>query len=367
MGQKKDINNQYTNNPLETLLNDYNIRGWMLGVNRDYAKTSGTGTSYFGFDLGYDKQEIKATGATAIGNFAASAFNGNITGMVWKSTGDDEIRKYDFTYDAANRIKTADFNQYTGGAFSKTAGMDFSVSDMEYDANGNIMKMYQKGWKLGGSVFIDKLQYYYYSNSNKLKTVIDNENDPQTKLGDFRSSQEYMSFLNNNKTTSATDYEYDANGNLNVDLNKNIYDWHNIDGDWVDGIKYNHLNLPFKIIAHPSNGNGTITYIYDAAGNKLEKRVHEEPAAANNNQEKNTTTTYIGGFVYENDKLQFFAHEEGRARVSEQTIASSYFCSDCPPPGDVPVTTYTATRIYLFDYFIKDHLGNTRMVLTDER
>jgi hypothetical protein len=99
----------------------------MLGMNRDYAKTSATGPSYFGFDLAYDKQEIKATGASAIGTFAAAAFNGNITGMAWKSAGDDEIRKYDFTYDAANRLKSADFNQHTGGSFNKNALMDFSA------------------------------------------------------------------------------------------------------------------------------------------------------------------------------------------------------------------------------------------------
>jgi RHS repeat-associated protein len=363
LGQKKDVNNQYTSNPLETLLNDYNIRGWMLGVNRDYVKTSGAGTSYFGFDLGYDKQEIKATGATAIGNFAAAAFNGNITGLLWKSTGDDEIRKYDFTYDAANRIKTADFNQYTAGAFNKNAGMDFSVSDMEYDANGNILKMYQKGWKLGGSVFIDKMQYGYNTNSNKLKYVLDDVNEPSTQLGDFRSSQLYLTSLGGTKTTTnAADYDYDPNGNLKRDLNKDI------GTSSASGIEYNHLNLPFRITVKATSGNkGTITYVYDAAGNKLEKRVHEEPAVANNNQEKNTTTTYIGGFVYENDKLQFFAHEEGRVRTGTQYLVSTSMCSDCPEGTYNPITVYHPLSIFYFDYFIKDHLGNTRMVLTDER
>ncbi len=45
-------------------------------------------------------------------------------------------------------------------------------------------------------------------------------------------------------------------------------------------------------------------------------------------------------WVYKNNELQFFAHEEGRIRKKGND--------------------------FVFDYFIKDHLGNVRMVLTDE-
>ena len=41
-------------NPLETLAYDYNIRGWVLGMNRDYSRDA-SNTNWFGFDLGYDK------------------------------------------------------------------------------------------------------------------------------------------------------------------------------------------------------------------------------------------------------------------------------------------------------------------------
>ncbi len=58
----------------------------------------------------------------------------NIGGMIWKSKGDGEKRKYDFDYDAVNRILSADFNQYTGSSFNKTAGVDFSMTNMSYDS-----------------------------------------------------------------------------------------------------------------------------------------------------------------------------------------------------------------------------------------
>ncbi|MEI9806768.1 MAG: hypothetical protein WDO16_02180 [Bacteroidota bacterium] len=41
-----------------------------------------------------------------------------------------KLRKYDFTYDAVNRLTGADFNQLTGNSFSKNAGIDFSVSGL---------------------------------------------------------------------------------------------------------------------------------------------------------------------------------------------------------------------------------------------
>ncbi|RFM27654.1 hypothetical protein [Deminuibacter soli] len=72
--------------------------------------------------------------------------------------------------------------------------------------------------------------------------------------------------------------------------------------------------------------------------NKLEKRVAEGS--------KTTTTDYLGGFIYENNQLQFFSQEEGRIRVLRD--------------GSGVQTGYA------YDYFLKDHLGNTRTVLTDE-
>ncbi len=76
-----------------------------------------------------------------------------------------------------------------------------------------------------------------------------------------------------------------------------------------------------------------MNYPYDAAGIKLSKVVNDNGAL--------TTTDYAGGFIYENNVLQHFAHEEGRVRL-ESGVAK-------------------------YDYFIKDHLGNTRMTLTEAR
>lgn len=319
LGQLKK--KKLASDPLDSLVYDYNIRGWTLGMNRAYVKDTTSTANFFGFDLGYDRTSFTVNSTNK--SYAAAQFNGNIGGMLWKSTGDDQLRKYDFTYDPVNRLTGADFNQLTSNNFSKTAQIDFSVSGLNYDANGNLLNMNQRGWKVGGSVTIDSLLYTYISHTNKLLNVLDRENDALTKLGDFRSSTAYMAYftgLSQNKTTSATDYSYDVNGNLSADKNKDI-----------TTIRYNHLNLPDSIVV---TGKGTIKYVYDAAGTKLKKITAEGS--------KVTSTLYLFG-NYVNDTLQYLPQEEGRIRYSITDLALYY------------------------DYMIKDHLGNVRMVLTEEK
>jgi hypothetical protein len=231
------VDNLGTGN-VEFLEYAYNIRGWLLGINSQGAKNEGDGDHFFGFELAYDKHEVNASSAAypdIIGSYSNAQFNGNVSGLLWKSKGDDKIRKYDFRYDAGNRLTEAEFTQFFEGSFNKDEQIDFSVKGLNYDVNGNILNMNQRGWKLGGSETIDSLLYTYVSNSNKLLNVWDKNNDPTTTLGDFRSSQAYITAIGN-KTTGATDFTYDGNGNMYIDKNKDI-----------GNIHYNYLNLPDSI------------------------------------------------------------------------------------------------------------------------
>jgi RHS repeat-associated protein len=239
--------------------------------------------------------------------------------------GDGEQRAYGYAYDGANRLLQADFTQKINGSWGNTLSggetVDFSTGGaggkMRYDANGNILSMWQKGLKLNASGWIDQLQYSYYAASNKLQAVTDAVNDTASILGDFKYSP---------LGKTATDYSYDVNGNMVSDANKKI-----------SAIVYNHLNLPQQVTV---TGKGTIAYTYDAAGMKLKKTTTEGS--------KVTTTLYIAGFEYRNDTLQQAAHEEGRIRW-----ATKYNQADLQPYNK-----------WVYDYFVKDHLGNIRAVLT---
>lgn len=329
---KKNVGNKpgTPGSPLAKMDYQYNIRGWLLSVNKSYIDNTANADQYFGMQLGYDKNGT-------LGTFLPQ-YNGNISGTIWKSEGDQQKRKYDFTYDAVNRLTGASFGQYasgtgTGAIFNTAAGVNFTVDNLQYDANGNIMTMRQYGLKGNSSSVIDEMAYSYKPSSNQLLAVTESAaiNTTDNKLGDFTD-----------KNRTPDDYDYDVNGNLKLDKNKSI-----------GAISYNHLNLPLVIAV---TGKGSITYTYDAAGNKLKKLTLENPTTANGNKTITTTTNYMNGFVYESktispadannpnytDVLQFVPLEEGRIRF------------------------VTTNNTLAYDYFLKDHLGNVRMVLTDE-
>lgn len=331
---------------LESLEHTYNIRGWLLGVNRNYLYPSNHASftpKYFGFELGYDR----ATPAANTVSFATPRYNGDICGMGWRSKGDGIEREYEFIYGSSDRLGGANFKQTTDDVNWTNSPVNFTVNNLQYDFNGNIKSMTHYGLKFGSSSKIDDLTYTYGELSNRLLKVEDgNTATDNGKLGDFT----------NGSSGTADDYSYDLNGNLTSDLNKGI-----------SSITYSDFNLP-SVITMTGN-KGTITYTYDGVGNKLKKTTVETSTTVPYNGTSystsiTTTTTYLGAFVFESkaysngtlntalgytDKLQLLGQEEGRIRPLYTN-------------GGAPNTPTGFT----YDYFIKDHLGNVRMVLTEE-
>jgi RHS repeat-associated protein len=322
LGRQKNSISTYTSNALERQEYEYNIRGWILGMNRQYVADLSTASnvinsgetfttpptytagSYFGYDLGYEKDGVVGT--------YNHLTNGNVSGTIWKSVHDGQIRKQDYQYDGNNRLIYSDFKQYTNGSFNKTAGVDFSTTT-GYDDNGNIQYKDQVGLRASNSLdFIDRLTYRYQTGSNKLLEVNDGgANTSGEMLGDFQNSN-----------NSGNDYAYDDNGNMTIDLNKQI-----------TSISYNHLNLPETI---EINAHGTIQFVYDGLGNTLSKTITNKtvsPWAVK-------TLLYINGFAYDDGLLQYMPFEEGRIRIGGSE--------------------------FVYDYFLKDHLSNVRLVLTDQ-
>jgi hypothetical protein len=103
-------------------------------------------------------------------------------------------------------------------------------------------------------------------------------------------------------------------------------------------------------------GKGTVSYLYTAAGVRLKKIVVDNSVSG---KTITTTTADHEGATFESrvtspadpndytDRLLYIPHEEGRIRF-------------------VPVAGATPSKLS-YDYFLKDHLGNTRMVLTEEQ
>ncbi len=121
--------------------------------------------------------------------------------------------------------------------------------------------------------------------------------------------------LTSGNTSTTQSYFYDLNGNMTYDGDKGII-----------GIYYNYLNKSDSI----DFGDGNkIKYIYDATGIKLAKKVMDGNAILDG------SSYYLGNFVYDWAKnLQYILTSEGRL----------------VPTGNT----------YRYEYFMKDHLGNTR-------
>ena len=350
IGQQTVSGSAPSTTPLEDQSLAYNIRGWLKGINWNYPSSGPTtsqvnsNTKWFGLDLSFDW------------GFGTNQFTGSIAGQRWMSGGDGQERSYGFGYDPTTRMMFGDFNQNFGGTWSKTDpsnanfNIDFSekIGDgqtvsLAYDENGNIRQLQHNGLVINTSSPIDNLSYTYEGSdaSNKVRAVTDNAAQPAgVTLGDFVQH-----------TTSADAYGYDVNGNQISDLNRGFNGSIGVDQISGGAITYNYLSLPYQInvstTGTTSSPKGTITFIYDANGNKLEKRVLEQAAAYNNNTQKQTTDSYLHGFIYENAVLQYFGQEEGRIR---------------------PITpsAYNNNSTFAYDYLLEDHLGNVRAVLTDE-
>jgi RHS repeat-associated protein len=233
--------------------------------------------------------------------------------------------------------------------------MDFSVTgssgQITYDLNGNILTMLQKGVMPGNPapLAIDDLHYTYASYSNKLLNVTDQMTVANLNglSGDFKDGS---------NTTGSPDYVYDANGNVVVDLNKNVQSLNN-GAAGTSGISYNFLDKPEQIRIP---GKGTIQIVYSGDGTRLKRTYTPENGGVA------TSTTYVNEFVYQSsgsnpDALAYINFEAGRVRVTDP-ISQDNGYDALAESGNVILPSGKSGA---YDYFIIDYQKNVRMILTE--
>jgi RHS repeat-associated protein len=262
----------------------YTLQGWLKGINPTMGGTLANGTDTteafptaqdaYGFSLHYYKNDYKAIGYPpqainilgALGSNAAPLFNGNIAAMVVNIPKLGATKTYNYHYDQLNRLLNMDvFNGLspTAGTFVPVSTTDYK-EQISYDANGNILTYLRNGD--AARTAMDNMTYTYTASTNKLNKVVDaaaNTTDANyPNYNDIKTGQ-----ANNN-------YVYDAIGNLIADSSENIR-------LTVGGIKWNvygkitEINKVDSATATPNNRGRIkrISYTYDAAGNRIGKRV----------------------------------------------------------------------------------------------
>lgn len=175
-------------------------------------------------------------------------------------------------------------------------------TEYTYDSNGNISNLLRYD---ASGILKDDLDYDY-SGGNQLQSVTDGED----------------SNLYNDRSSGG--FSYDLNGNMTVHEDQRV------------AVDYNYLNLPEKVQTQISPGTDKIEYIYDANGVKWLKKATISSSL--------TKTMYSGSMVFEDDDsngydLQYIISSEG--------------------------TIQTGGASTEYHYFIKDHLGNTRVTFDD--
>jgi len=225
-------------------------------------------------------------------------YDGNISAMAWKA--DAKNRAFRYAYDKFGRLSSAVYLE------EGVANQHYDES-FTYDKMGNVQSITRYGLQDNSQYgLIDDVSLYYIG--NQVVHADDAVTDGPNYAGAFH-------FRDSNGTQWDTEYEYDKNGRLTRDRNKNILQ-----------IQYNLLNLPSKTTF---GDGGYINYQYSASGMK-QMVWGSAPGQGSKSQ------FYLGNYVYGNG-------------VKQLLVDGGY-------------VTFSGTTPQ-YHFYVKDHLGNNRMVV----
>lgn len=291
----------------DVVLHDYNVRNWPLSIESDNFKEN----------LCYNQSNGSLYPRTSL-------FSGNISAQSWQC-GNEVKHGYHFTYNSQSMLTDSEYSE--GDRLNDGRGnYDESLS---YDKMGNVQSLLRSGLLDDGSYgLIDNLSYNYHG--NQLLKVDDAAVGPYYQ-GAFH-------FVDG--ADEAVEYEYDANGNLVRDLNKGII-----------SISYDLNNQPRKI---EYNDGRNVSYLYDAEGSKLSVSynltamssaqpqmpvMQSSNVASANMSNGQKTIEYCGNIICDGDETMIL--------------------------NNVGYALYNKDNNLSFHYYLKDHLGNNRVVVRE--
>ena len=236
--------------------------------------------------------------------------------------GKDEVL---YDYNAQNMLTDSGYHE----GDRQNDGQGNYDESLSYDKMGNVQSLLRSGLLDDGSYgLIDNLSYNYHG--NQLLKVDDAAVGPYYQ-GAFH-------FVDG--ADEAVEYEYDANGNLVRDLNKGII-----------SISYDLNNQPRKI---EYNDGRNVSYLYDAEGSKLSVSynltamssaqpqmpvMQSSNVASANMSNGQKTIEYCGNIICDGDETMIL--------------------------NNVGYALYNKDNNLSFYYYLKDHLGNNRVVVRE--
>ena len=248
----------------------YNINGQLKAINHQGLNATqdpgGDTNDLFGMTLDYYSGDYQRSAAfqTPSPSENVNQYNGNISAIAWNTDPalNQDAVQYKYQYNKNNWLTEANFY---GTGYNPS---DYQVSNITYDANGNIQSLKRNKDSEGGTNLMDDLTYHYDTENNKPNqlsriedavTVATNANDikNQPTLNNYKYNS--IGQLEKN-TEEALEYVYNAAG-LVTEVKKNE----------ITRVKfyYNDRNHRVKKESYTPSGVVSTYYVRDLSGNPL--------------------------------------------------------------------------------------------------
>ena len=362
----------------------YTLQGWLKGVNTTSVNDGSidmgndgymngstlnqVARDVFGFNLNYFDNDYKAIGgsnpfaqkpATLAGSETAlSLYNGNINSMLVNIPKLGEANLYGYKYDQLNRLTSMDLFTDFENANNNwgTSGPALSADYNErvtYDPNGNILTYLRNGKNSVNGTAMDELAYKYdYYDGNVRHTYIPGQT---TIPSDARltnrlnrvSDHAGGTYTEDIKSQNDNNYEYDEIGNLTKDVSEGI------------------TNIAWNVygkIQSITKSSGTITYDYDASGNRISKTANGKTSFYVRDASGNVMGIYEKSNSLNNGDLtlsELHLYGSSRLGIFNRSI-------------NVQNTAPNTTGIYTFErgnkiFELSNHLGNILATVSDKK
>lgn len=253
---------------------------------------------------GFSEQLLRETATNAL-------FSGNIGSMLWRNSAVGEQHRYDYTYDSLGRLTDAHYSSSVNGTDGR---YDESAA---YNANGSVTWLLRGGMKNDGSFgAIDSLVVTY--DGNRLLKVTDH-----AEALNYNGALDFHDGENTN-----CEYAYDSDGALTRDGNRG-----------VSSITYDYDHHPYYI--RMSDGKSYTRNDYTPGGCKLlSTHIAYIPKGNGSYSRKMTKNMYVDGLVLRGGKPLLWRFDGGYVELNDNGT----------PTG--------------WNYYVTDHLGSTRMVVS---
>ena len=291
----------------------YTVQGWLKAINNPNDTDAGN-SDVFAMQLDYFSGDYsKAGSGIQEHNVATTDYSGNIQQQQWRTKtpaianlpGNQAANAYQYQYDERYQLQSAVFGRMSNQSFTADAQQSFSTTGLGYDLNGNILGLQRRGQN--GSLLHDFAgKYNYKDNTNQLSSVTGYKSYTYNALGQMTEEI---------GTEGSQKFAYDVSGKV-----KEVKDENN------------------QLIAQ---------YQYDDKGYRVSKQSYEN-----------------GGLV----KTTYYV------RDASGSLMSTYEEEVNQPVAQTELPIYGGSRVGLYqavdqrtEYYLTDHLGNTRAIINRER